>query len=273
MFQISKRDAVALSEGYGFLMAAGWNMDRLTKKTAEMQKLILIGEFSDFETLDERLQTVGIALSKAEDFEIVQKATEEKKVAVDTTATEIEDDGDVADEEDEDEEEGDEADEEDEEECILKVRQRVLVSDEEPWKGTISSILNSKYVEVEDRKGEVWEVAVTKCEVLKLKGKPVDAQEEELRALEAQVRRAKAKAKVKVKKAKKVTRGESIFRTLETMDSPLSLKELAEKSNRLYAENGGTDNALHTENSSRFIMKILERFGVFRLVKGKFKRV
>ena len=308
MFQILRSDAVALCEGYGFLMAGSWNPDRLTKKTAEMRKLIRTGEYDGFGSLAAPLQEVGAALSEAEDFKIVQKMKEKKEVVVSEEVDEeemeptAEDYKDAVQEEDEEEEEEDEDDEDEDEEddgtiviggkedeneeeedetkaivveCVLKVGQRVLVNEEESWKGTISEILDSDYIEVEDRKGEVWEVAVEKCEVLQQKRKVLDPQEEELLRLEALVRKAKRenKGKTGTKGSKKVTRNESIFRILESMDSPLALKEIAERSNKLYVENGGTDKVTHAESSLRLFVQLLIRFGVFRMAKGKIEKV
>lgn len=297
MFQILRDDAVALCEGYGFLMAAGWKPQRLTKKTVEMQKMIRSGEYPDFEKLDEDVQKVGMALSKAEDFEIVQKMKarkqqEEKvKAAIEELEEEDDDEEKEDDEEDEDdvmededdvdededvEEEEDEEDEEDEDEdeeivaeCVLKIGERIFVNDEDPWKGTISAILNSKYVEVEDRKGETWEVAIEKCRVLQQKGKKLDPQEEELRRLEAQVRKAKQTKKTKGKtKAKKVTRLESVFQALEKTVDSFDSSEIAKSANQIYMVAGGSDNVSGADGCIKIVVQTLIRFGCC-VMKGK----
>jgi len=265
---VKQADAVAICQDYGFATADGWTVARLSKKLSELVQLYRNGEFEPSGDLSLLLKRIAELESGGESIEIGDDSAGDETIS------------DVG------------SDDSETEACLLSVGDRVIVHDsEEDWKGIVGEIIRSDRVMVRDRRGETWEVAVEKCEIVKhaadidreKKGmkKPSFArqkqqpkartpEDEEIRELEERLRVLRFKrAGYKKTGRSKLKRDELAVKVLQAHPEGDTLEQLAEELDLRWQRQGRQSNPRMSVSCLKRIVKAGILFGLLRMEGGK----
>lgn len=268
---VSKNDAVAICQDYGYSTADGWTEAKLTKKVHELSQLFRSGEFEPDDDLVPLVKRIAEAISDGEDVEVG-----------DGTVVESED---AMREENEEEEGGDEDEAMDASRCPLAVGDRVVVKAAEgsDWKGIVDEVIRADYVMVRDRNKATWEVYVSQCRLAKRAASSTkrssgsssgktdeDAEDAEIRDLQERLRALKAKRKVskntaKKPKQKKLKREELALKILRSHPGGDGLEELGEELDSRWVQQGRKSNVKASASAMRRVVKAGVLFGLLQM--------
>jgi len=287
--KVNKETAVAICQDYGFSTADGWNEPRLAKKLTELVQLYRSGEYEPEDAEPEEvLRSLAEVVKSGEPIEFGEEEVGRRERA---EADDEEEGEPVAGDEDEEEKEEAEEVEEPVVGCPLGVGDRVIVHDsEEDWKGIVHELLTSGRVMVRDRRGETWEVAVEKCEVVKRaaeveskqmvepsKPSKSSPEDDELRSLKERLQALRAKKKKQKKQKqettelvspKRLSRDGCAVKTLRSHPEGGVLGELADESDVRWQRQGKQSNLRSANEIMDRIVKVGVLFGLLKL-EGK----
>jgi len=274
--RVSKEEAVAVCQEFGFATADGWSEDKLTKKLGELVTLYRTGEFSPDDG------DVVVILSR-----LGKKENAGKEIT-------IGDDEEDLFVEDVEEDEGLESEmevEENEEEaikarCPRSVGDRVVVREEgcDEWKGIVDEILSDTSILVRARDGQTWETTVDRVEV-KLRAaevekksskkttiekaeNPKSGEEDEIRSLRERINALKSKQKKSGKAGpkRKLQRDEIAVHVLKAHPEGGIMERLAEEVDERWKKQGRRENLEGSLATLKRVVKAGVLFGLLEVV-------
>ena len=279
--QVSKEEAVAVCQEFGFAMADGWSEAKLLKKLGELVTLYRTGEFSPDD------DDVVVVLSR-----LGKKENAGKEITIGDDEEDL-----LVEDMEEDEDPESEVDTQIKEEeairarCPLSVGDRVVVREEgcDEWKGIVDEILSDDSISVRARDGEIWETTVDRVEVKlraaevektspkktslkkmtteKVKG-PESGEEDEIRSLQERIKALKSKQKGSGKAGpkRKLQRDEIAVRVLKAHPEGGIMERLAEEVEEKWKKQGRRENLQGSLATLKRVVKAGVLFGLLEVV-------